>query len=367
VNLAILIARFPPGAPGGAEQQAEGWAVRLADRHRVTVIARAADGHPAGRIERDGFSVIRLPFGGPPLLRTWRDVRAIERAVSALAPRPAVTLCFQTFVSGFAGVRVRRRLGIPCVVWIRGDGEYRGEGSWRARWAGPRVWDGADAVLVQSEGNRDALIVELRRRDARLAERIAGRLAVVGNGLDLPRAAEPAPREGPVLTVGRLIPDKGMDLVIDAMAGSGRALVIAGAGPERAALEARARAAGVAARFEGFVDRARLERLYAECSCVVLASRRGEGMPNVVLEAMAHGRVVVATDVTGNRDLVTDGENGLLVRPGEPAGLRDALRRLVADPGLTARLAGRARAVAESHAWERVRPRLEAVLEKVAA
>jgi glycosyltransferase involved in cell wall biosynthesis len=278
-----------------------------------------------------------------------------------------VTLCFQTFVSGFAGVRIRRRLGIPCVVWIRGDGEYRGEGSWQARWAGPRVWDGADAVLVQSEGNRDALIAELRRRDARLAERIAGRLAVVGNGLDLPRAAEPAPREGPVLTVGRLIPDKGMDLVIDAVAGSGRALVIAGAGPERAALEARARAAGVAARFEGFVDRARLDRLYAECSCVVLASRRGEGMPNVVLEAMAHGRVVVATDVTGNRDLVTDGDNGLLVPPGRPQGLRDALRRLVADPGLTSRLAGRARALAELHAWERVRPRLEAVLERVAA
>lgn len=367
MNLAILIARFPPGALGGAERQAEGWAIRLADRHRVTVIARAEPGLLPGRTERNGFAVVRLPFGGPPLLRTWRDVRAIERAVAELAPRPDLTLCFQTFVSGFAGVAIKRRLGIPCAVWVRGDGEYRGSRSWRARLIGPRVWSGADAVLVQSEGNRRALIEALRAHHARRAGAIEAKIQVVENGLDLPPSPAAPEPGGPVLSVGRLIDDKGMDVLIDTLAGSGRPLVIAGTGPERERLERHARAAGVAAKFEGFVDRDRLAALYRECSCVVLASRRGEGMPNVVLEAMAHGRPVVATRVTGSQELIADGENGLLVPPDRPDRLRAALERLAADPALALRLGTRARATAEAYTWERVRPRLEAVLERCAS
>jgi glycosyltransferase involved in cell wall biosynthesis len=367
VNLVILIARFPPGALGGAERQAEGWAMRLADRHRVTVIARAEEGLPPGRTHRDGFSLIRLPFGGPPLVRTWRDVRAIERAVGALTPRPDLTLCFQTFVSGLAGIRIQRRFGIPCAVWIRGDGEYQGPLAWRARLIGPRVWGSAAAVLVQSEGNRVALIRALRAHHARQAQSIERRIQVVENGLDLPPQPGVRPVDGPVLTVGRLIPDKGVDTLIDALRGSPRVLVIAGAGPERSRLEARARAAGVTARFEGFVAQDRLGLLYRECSCVVLASRRGEGLPNALLEAMGHGRPVVATRVTGNTDLIEDGANGLLVPPGDADALRAAIERLAADPAMTSRLAARARADAERFGWDRVRPRLEAVIGRIAA
>jgi glycosyltransferase involved in cell wall biosynthesis len=366
VNLAILIARCPPGALGGAERQAEGWAARLADRHRVTVITRAGPGLPPGRTEQQGYSLIRLPFGGPPILRTWRDLRAIERAVAALTPRPDLTLCFQTFVSGLAGIEIKRRLGIPCVVWIRGDGEYRGALAWRARVIGPRVWGAADAVLVQSEGNRNALLEVLRAHHAGRAAVIERRIRVVENGLDLPPPPRPPSPDGPVLAVGRLIHDKGMDILIEALQGSRRTLVIAGTGPERPRLEARAHQAGVRARFEGFVEQPRLAELYRECSCVVLASRRGEGLPNALLEAMGHGRPVVATSVTGNQDLIADGENGLLVPPGQADALRGALERLVADPVLALRLAARARMDAERFSWSGVRPRLETVLEACA-
>ena len=363
MNLAILIARFPPGALGGAERQAEGWAARLADRHRVTVIARAEHDLPPGRIEQHGYSLIRLPFGGPPIIRTWRDVRAIGHAVAALTPRPDLTLCFQTFVSGLAGIEIKRRFGIPCVVWIRGDGEYRGSLAWRARLIGPRVWGAADAVLVQSEGNRKALLETLHAHHAGGAAAIERRIHVVENGLDLPPPPRPPSPDGPVLTVGRLIHDKGMDILIEALRGSRRTLVIAGTGPERPRLEARAHQAGVTVRFEGFVEQPRLADLYRECSCVVLASRRGEGLPNALLEAMGNGRPVVATRVTGNEDLIADGENGILVPPGQADGLRGALERLVADPALASRLAARARADAERFGWNCVRPRLETVLE----
>ena len=97
---------------------------------------------------------------------------------------------------------------------------------------------------------------------------------------------------------------------------------------------------------------------------MVLASRRGEGLPNVLLEAFAYGRAVVATSVTGVTDLVRDGVNGLLVPAGDALALRDALARLAHERGLAERLGTAARATATGFAWDRARPRLEAALER---
>jgi glycosyltransferase involved in cell wall biosynthesis len=120
-------------------------------------------------------------------------------------------------------------------------------------------------------------------------------------------------------------------------------------------------------RFEGFVDARRLAELYRECACFVLPSLRGEGLPNVLLEAMAHRRPVVATRVAGSQDLVEHETSGLLTPPGRADALRAALDRLAADPELAVRLATAGRAVAECHGWDRVRPKLEGLLERWAA
>jgi len=365
VNLAILIGRFPPGVFGGAEFQAEQWAKRLGLRHHVTVITRQNAPADPEHETRDGFHVVRLPVARVPLLRTALDLARIERAVRALAPRPDRLLCFQTFLSGYAGVRIGRRLGVPAIVWVRGEDEYRLTPR-TARLSVP-TWRDAAAVLVQSESNRERVLAAVRRFRAAAEPRISAKLGVVPNGIALPGTAGPSAGAGRVLAVGRLIPDKGMDVVIDAVAGMQGLLTIAGAGPEREALETRARRHGLDVRFEGAVDRARLDALYRESKVVVLGSRRGEGLPNVLLEAFAHGLPVVATTVTGVTDLVRSGENGLLVPPGDPLALRDALARLFHERGLAERLGAAARATAEGYAWERVLPRLEAVLERNAA
>jgi glycosyltransferase involved in cell wall biosynthesis len=362
VNLAILIGHFPPGPFGGAELQAEAWATRLADRHRVTVVTRHDPRSQPAREERDGFRVTRLPVSQVPILRTALDLVAVERAVRDLSPRPDLLLCFQTFISGWAGVRVQRHLGIPAVVWVRGEAEYR-LGTWRPmRVLAPWVWANARGVMVQSETNRVELLAELERSAPGAHAAVAGRLEVVPNGLDLPEAI--APPGGRVLTVGRLIPEKGMDVVIDGVAGIQGLLTLAGEGPERSRLEARARHHGLDARFAGFVTRPHLEALYRESWVVVLAARRGEGLSNVVLEAFAHGRPVVATPVTGVRDLVVDGVNGLLVPPDDPRALRQALARLAHERGLAERLGRAGRETAGAFAWARVRPNLEAQLER---
>ena len=362
MNLAILIGHFPPGAFGGAELQAEGWARRLADRHRVTVITRRDPPEQPPEETRDGFRILRLPVSPVPLLRTGLDLKAIVRSLSDLAPRPDLLLCFQTFISGWAGVRAQERLGLPAVVWVRSEDEYRLDRSAGMRWLSPRVWLRARGVLVQSEAIRAGLLAQLERHASRTRPIVEGKIEVGPNGLDLPAGV--APSGGRVLTIGRLIPAKGMDTVLDAVAGIQGLVTVVGDGPERARLEARARAHGLEARFTGFLGREALEPHFRDAWVLVLAARRGEGLPNVVLEAFAHGRPVVTTAHAGVGDLVMDGVNGLLVPPDDPRALRAALARLSQEPGLAERLGRGGRETAERFAWGRVRPLLEAVLER---
>ena len=81
----------------------------------------------------------------------------------------------------------------------------------------------------------------------------------------------------------------------------------------------------------------------------------------VLVEAMAAGVPIVATDIPGYREVVRDGVEGLLVRPNDPVALADAVRRLLSEPELASALAEAGRARAQAFSWDAVVPRLEAV------
>jgi glycosyltransferase involved in cell wall biosynthesis len=358
MRLALLIGAFPPGPFGGAEIQAEEWARRLARRHEVTVITRRLPVDRPLDERRDGYRIVSVPVARLPLVRTWRDRAAVTRVISGLDPRPDLVLCFQTFVSGWIGVHLQHRFGIPAVVWVRGEDEIR-LARWRTRLTSPAVWRAARGVLVQSDEMRAALLAEL---DPGTRAAVEPKLVVVPNGIEMPRGGIAPARGDRALVVGRLRPIKGVDLAIAAVAAAGGRLTVAGDGPERARLEEAARARGLDARFLGAVRRATLDTLYREAACLVLASRFGEGLPNVVLEAMAHGCPVIATRVTGVTTLVEDGVNGLVVPPGNVPALTDAILRLAREPGLATRLGAGARATAGCYAWSTVTPRLEEVI-----
>ena len=127
-------------------------------------------------------------------------------------------------------------------------------------------------------------------------------------------------------------------------AANGLNLVVAGDGPLRRRVPDAL----------GFVPPDELQRLYARAAVVACPSRR-EGFGVACLEAMAHARPVVATDVGGLRDLVVDGETGLVVPPRDPAALRQALVRLLGDSDLRRRLGGAGRVRAqELFSWHAV-------------
>ena len=143
-----------------------------------------------------------------------------------------------------------------------------------------------------------------------------------------------------VLYAGRLSPEKGILELVEAA--RGMKLVVAGDGPLRKHVPGAL----------GFVPPNELDRLYARAAVVACPSRR-EGFGMACLEAMAHGVPVVASAVGGLLDLVTDGETGLVVPPGDVAALRSALERLLGDPELRRRLGGAARQQArERFSWE---------------
>jgi len=146
------------------------------------------------------------------------------------------------------------------------------------------------------------------------------------------------------LYFGRLSPEKGIDVLIDAAAAANAPLTIVGDGPQRGALEAQARALGARCLFTGRLSGAALWAEVEAATAVALPSLWYEIAPKSVLEAQARGKPVVATRIGGLPELVEDGENGLLVEPGDRIGLADALRRVLAmDEGSLAAMGAKGR------------------------
>ena len=368
MNIAILIGRFPPHDVGGAERQADRLAAQLAARgHTVTVITRRWPGR-AARETRDGFAILRTPIALSGPARTMLDLAATLGALRGIKPKPDVVLAFQTFASGWIAGFADVLLGIPSVVWVRGENEYRFDRFPHLYRPSVFAWRQARRNLVQGAGHRERLLAQVARFDELRSERIAQRIDVIGNGVDLPPQVVSGGDDW--LYVGRLIANKGVDVLLDAIARLPAALRkplwIVGDGPERAALEARARELGVDARFEGFLGRDQLASYYARARAIVLPSTEGEGLPNALLEAMAYGVPAIATTLVGVDELV--GAGGRLVPPGDPDALAAALAAW-ADPANrdeVTRAAHAARARAEAHSWTAITDKLEAVLTEVA-
>lgn len=186
-----------------------------------------------------------------------------------------------------------------------------------------------------------------------------GDLHVIHVGLpveEFTRTSPPAPAADPrLLYIGRLVPEKGQTVLFEAVArlaerGRSVGLTLAGEGEIRPRLEVLAAELGIADRVEflGAVGQDALHELYAEAAVFCLPSF-AEGVPVVLMEAMAMEVPVITTKIAGIPELVEDGRTGLLVAPGRADELADALERLLADPELAARLGrqGREKVVAD--------------------
>lgn len=303
----------------------------------------------------------------------WLDFMvAGSRAAVALADaqRPDVALAFLTLPAGAAAAILRVRRGVPFVVSLRGGDvpgffprEYRRYHLLTA-WAIRAIWRRAAALAANSAGLRD---LALRAG--------AADVAAIPNGVDLDLFGPPPGARPPepiiVLSVGRFAPQKNNAGLLRAAAEVARKvsrpfrLELVGDGPEGETLRSLVAALGLTERvaFLPWQPRERLVERYRHAHILVLASYE-EGMPNVVLEAMACGLPILGTRIGGTEELVTDGDNGLLVPPGDGSALAGALAALVEDDGLRARLGARSRERARSCGWDAVARAYLALLER---
>lgn len=190
----------------------------------------------------------------------------------------------------------------------------------------------------------------------------ATRVCRVYNGLDLDRFpyADPTSRGRVVVGVGRLVEKKGFRYLVEAVArlvrtGRPARLDLVGAGAEEAALRAQVDALGVQehVRLLGPLPQHRVREIVASAAvfaapCVVGSDGNRDGLPTVLLEAMALGTPCVATPVTGIPEAVRHEDTGILVGEADPAGLAEQLDRLMQDPVLRVRLARNARTLIEA-------------------
>src|SRR6267142_2076925 len=295
-------------------------------------------------------------------------VAAVRRAVAAV--RPDVLNVHYAMPTGLAGVVAERRLGVPTVLTMNGR-DVPGPGV-PALW---RWWQRALIALVT-----DATYVSGYCRDAIYGPG-RGRGEVIANGVEIPpppgdgtavRAAlEAPPGDCLVFALQRLAPEKRVDTLLRALrrcldGGVAVTLVIGGTGPEAPALRALAAELGIDkhVRFAGYLPRTGLGGYFEACDLFAFHSTY-ETFGLVVAQAMSYGRAVVTLRSTALPEVV--GDAGLLVPPGHPLALADAIAALAQNPARRRALgeAGRRRAAA-LYAWDRVADGYERVLARAA-
>jgi glycosyltransferase involved in cell wall biosynthesis len=282
--------------------------------------------------------------------------------------------------NGPIGALVARRHRLPLVVSLHGSDISLSQ---RSEWVGRLTRSTFAHTAAVTAPSRDLL-----ERATRLGAK--GTLEPIPYGADVsafapdPEAAQRVrdrfglgPHHTVVAGVGRLIPVKGFDYLVEAHARASAThpelrLILVGDGDAREELTERARLLGVAdtVTFAGTAARDEVPAYLAASDVVVVPSVHYggyvDGLPNVALEAMAAGKPLVATRVGGLPDLVHP-ENGVLVDERDIDGLADAIVTLSRDRELRTRLGDRGRAlIRDSMSWEIVAERFESVFERVA-
>jgi glycosyltransferase involved in cell wall biosynthesis len=367
MRIAFLTGIWPPDVGGPATHGPDFSRFLVARGHDVHVVTMG-DGEPAERPCEVEVVQRRLPF---PLRYGQVAVRG------ALAARRAdVLYATATYAAAaVASVAARR----PLVAKLVSDPAYERASRWRLFSGTLEEFQRARSVPVRmlkalrtASLRRASTIVVPSAYQAAIARSwgLRGdRIHVLTNPAPPPRAisAEGLP-PGTFVFVGRLTRAKALWTAIDATAlVPGARLVVVGDGPDRVALEQRARASAAAERvdFRGALPRDDALHVVAGAAAALLSSDY-ENLPHSAVEALSVGVPVVATSVGGVPEVVHDGENGLLVPPGRPGELAAAMRRVLEEPGLRDRLAAAAKPSVEAISSEAIYGRLEALLAEAA-
>ena len=372
LRILVVTGIFPPDI-GGPATYVPLISGALAERGcKITVLTTSEPHDLTYDDSRYPFPVVRLNRR----LSLWHRTPAFIRLIRRYGRDADVIYANGMHLEAALANKLLRK---PLVMKIVGDEAW--ERASRKGWTG----DSFEAFQVKRQAWPAELNKRIRAWAVRQADRVIvpsrylkrivsrwgvpeERCTVVYNAVAMPGNLQPGetPLKTPVklITVGRLVPWKHVDMVIESLAHLKDAgLVVAGDGPERQRLEALAAAPGISGRvyFAGQRSKQETLALMAACDIFVLNSSY-EGLPHVAVEALQLGLPVVAAAAGGTPEVVRNGENGLLIPPMDKKALQQALQTLCQKKVLRACLAESARQTAATFSLQNMLSATEEVL-----
>jgi glycosyltransferase involved in cell wall biosynthesis len=374
MRILILNSEYPPigGGAGNASAHIAAQLVKMG--HKVAVVTAQFDTLPA-KEQQGGVTVYRVPAlrrrqdRSNPLEQIAFVLSSSFRSISLMSSfKPDATLAFFGLPSGAVAWLLKTFYKIPYVVSLRG-GDVPGFRPYDFRLyhrlMAPFlrvIWKNAVAIVANSNGLRQLAKVF----DARFE------IPIIPNGVDLElyRLTERDWSFPRLLSVGRIVHQKGLDLAMRALGElkeSNWEWHIAGDGPQMHVLQSLAKELGIEDRvhFLGWQSREQLIKSFQQANVFLFPSRH-EGMPNAVLEAIASGLPVIASCIAGSEELVLDGKTGYLFPSEDIESLQAALRKILGDSALREQMGTASRLHAEAnYSWASTAGQYALLMEKV--
>ena len=346
MRIGIVVKEFPPDVIGGTEIQTLRMARELAKNHEVIVFTKSYRNKKDEIYRNEKFKIVRvfnLTFN--PILSTMSFV--LFAPFYVLKYKPDILQCMMIHPSGIVGFIVKRLIKVPYFTWIRGGDYYFNKNSKLKRFIIATLLK--DAVVLTQTGKI--------KRDV-INEFTLKNVYIVGNGVDPVLCSLKSSKDDAIGFVGRLDEMKGVDVLIKALEGLRKKLVIIGDGEKRPEIEKLSSELEVPCEFLGFVHPDELYSYFNRFKILVLPSVKEEGLSNAVLEAMSAGIPVICTDVGGMRDVVIDGKNGFVVKPSKFEALREKIMLLMDEVAIYRKMSWEARKIAAEYSWEKILDKL---------
>lgn len=347
IRVGVIVKEFPPDSIGGLQTQTKRMCRALSEHGvEVTVFTKKYRAHSDDASLP--FEIRRIPhLSWSPAISDLVFLIGCLWSVFRHRRRLDVLQCMTIYPIGYLGLLAHRIARLPYFAWIRGNDFYEMRHVW---WKRRMIRAVLDDTLVMTQG------ADIESDVRAEFPALNARMGIIGNGVDPPE--DPVVEfSNTILFVGRLAPKKGVGNLIEAMDHvEGEAhLQIVGDGECRHELEKLAAATSQSVEFTGSVPPEDVDEYYRRAGVFVLPSLEGEGMPNAVLEAMAHGLPVVVTESGALSNIIEDGTNGVVVPMNDPVALGTSIDRVLADRDLQSEVGEQARQyVRDHHSWDHI-------------
>ncbi|WP_424355699.1 glycosyltransferase family 4 protein [Methanobacterium sp. MBAC-LM] len=355
MKIAILVSGFPPDRVGGMEIATYNIAKHLANNgHSIHIITSSY----SNSSNENKFVVHSVNMMGTKIIGPFFDQRKILPVIKEIDPEIIHAQGISTSgISAFTAYLIKKSLKIPYVVYGRGSDIYPFK---------------AEKILVKAILNNADSVIALTEHMKKEIQKISDKeVLVVPNGIDMNRFNDSSLtytellKGKTIIFIGNLRPEKGLSYLIEAMMyvtkkDMNTQLLIVGEGPQRENLEKLVNKLNINNRvtFSGKVTTDKVP-VYLKNSDIFVLPSLQEGFPNVLLEAMASGLPVVATEVCGINEIIEDGKNGFLVKPQNSKEIAEKILLLLNNHNLRKWISKQNIKKASKYSWQRTVKMLE--------